>query len=611
MSITTRFTMIVTTWLTLWSAAYAQASNVSVSIMPGPATLSAGQSAQFAAKVAGTTNTAVKWSMTPNSGSLLNGLYTAPADIISPQTVTLTAASVADPTKSAVVSLVVGPIRQRVLPRRKVSVSVTPSSTSLNRGQSATFKARVSGTSDTAVIWSMGPRQFGRITDGVYQSPATVTVEQSVTVTATSVADPAAKASASIILKPVGVTIQPALVSLRAAASTTFVASVIGTTNTAVTWSLSSGMGSVANGAYTAPSMLGSPQTVTLKAASVVDPTRFAVATINLTPASAGLPITPHFGNDGSQLTSYVPGKSMFTRSLFFSLVPQLSQYVSAFKASQVNTLETGFYDPPGANYSSVTKWESDFNGAVSRIETAANVDGFNIILTGDEIARGSGAVYDAINGPSTAWTPDPLTYAFTWAKNLGKVIGVEMVDEISSQFAVPFPQGQLGQPNGPQQIACVNDLCTVTWPSPLVIENGDLTFLITGATSNPNLNRPVSKLYHQNAGFNNGFTFATEGIGTQTFTAATDPDLTLEMFASIAEPENTAGATDYIHNDAITQLMAHIDAVPGRPSVTWPAAAAAPGPNFGAWAGPGAADYGNHLLHLSWLQWSRWGVPS
>ena len=46
---------------------------------------------------------------------------------------------------------------------------------------------------------------------------------------------------------------------------------------------------------------------------------------------------------------------------------------------------------------------------------------------------------------------------------NLGKVIGVEMVDEISFQFSVPFPQGQLGQPNGPQQISCVNDLCTVT----------------------------------------------------------------------------------------------------------------------------------------------------
>jgi hypothetical protein len=596
MSRTTIFTTIVTTWLAMWPATYALAgtttpSNVSVSLEPGPATLAAGQSAQFTAKVGGTTNTAVKWSVTPNLGSLLNGLYTAPADIISPQTVTLTVASAADPTKSAAVSLIVGPIRQTGRPRRKVSVSVTPSSTSLNRGQSVTLKATVSGTSDTAVTWSLGPRQVGRITDGVYQAPANVAIEQMVTVIATSVADPAVKASASIVLKPVGVKIQPALVSLGAAASTTFVASVIGTTNTAVTWTLSSGIGSVANGAYTAPSTISSPQTVTLKAASVVDPTRFALATINLTPASAGLPITPHFGNDGSQLTSYVPGKSMFTRSLFFSLVPQLSEYVSAFKAAQLNTLETGFYNPPGNDYSSVTKWEAFFNGSVSPIETAANVDGFNIILTGDEIARGSGAVYDAVSGPSTAWTPDPITYAFTWAKNLGKVIGVEMVDEISFQFAVPFPQGQLGVPNGPTEIDCVSDVCAVTWPSPLVIENGDLTFLITGAISNPNLNRAMPNLYHQNAGFSNGFTFNTTGVGTQKFTASTDPNLTFQMLASPGALGPSG--TDYIHNDAISQLMAYINAVPGRPSVTWPAAAAAPGPNFGAWAGPGAADYG------------------
>jgi hypothetical protein len=413
-------------------------------------------------------------------------------------------------------------------------------------------------------------------------------------VTATSVADPTAAASATIVLKPVGVTIRPALVSLGAAASTAFAASVIGTNNPAVTWSLSSGAGRVVNGVYTAPSTISGTQTVRLKAASVVDPTRYAMATITLTSSQPGLPGTPHFGKDGSQLTSYVPGKSMFARSLFFSLVPELSQYVSAFKAAQLNTLETGFYLPPGNNYSSVTQWESDFNGFVSPIETAANVEGFNIILTGDDIARGSGAVYDAVSGPSTAWTPDPITYAFTWAKNLGKIIGVEMVDEISFQFAVPFVQGQLGQPNGPQQISCVVNLCTVTWPSQTVIENGDLTFLITGATSNPNLNRPVSALYHQNAGFNNGFTFQATGIGTQTFTAATDANLTFEMFASGAEPENTAGATNYIHNNAIGQIMSYIDAAPNRPSVTWPAAAAAPPANFGAWAGPGAADYGD-----------------
>lgn len=304
---------------------------------------------------------------------------------------------------------------------------------------------------------------------------------------------------------------------------------------------------------------------------------------------------TPHFGNDGSLLTSYVPGKSMFVRSVFMSLTANLSRYAAAFRAAQVNTLESGFYLSPN-NYTSSSRWESDFDGYLTpSIETAAS-DGFNIILTGDDIARGSNAVYDSVSGPSTQWNEDPITYAFAWAKNLGKVIGVEMVDEISSQFAVPFPEGQLGQPGGPQKITCVDDLCTVFWPSQAVVQNGALTFLITGATSNPNLNRPVTELYHQNSGFvfrpnanQDGFTFNSSGVGTQTFTAETDPNLTLQMFAAIGEGPS---GTDYIHNDAIRRIMSYVDTVPGRPAVTWPAAASAPAANFGAWASPGASDY-------------------
>jgi len=316
---------------------------------------------------------------------------------------------------------------------------------------------------------------------------------------------------------------------------------------------------------------------------------------------------TPHFGNDGSLLTTYVPGKSMFVRSLFVSLTPRFSQYAAAFHAAQINTLESGFYIPPnngGYNYTSMNRWESDFNGYLApAIEAAAN-DGFNIILTGDEIARGSDAVYDSASGPSTQWSEDPITYAFTWAKNLGKVIGVEMVDEISSQFAVPFPEGQLGQPGGPQKITCVDDLCTVSWPSQPVVQNGALLFLITGATSNLNLNRPVTELYHQNSGFvlslnenQDGFTFNSRGVGTQTFTAETDPNLTLQMFA--AGGEGPSG-TDYVHNDAIRRVMSFVDAVPGHPAVTWPAAASAPAANFGAWMAPGASDYND--LYYTYL---------
>jgi hypothetical protein len=564
-------------------------TGVTIGITPATMTLSPGQSAQFTAAVKGTTNTAVSWSLTPNMGSVVNGFYIAPANTTSKQTVTLTAVSAAEPSVSASVPLILQPVSTPAT----VSVSLSPGTASLTGGQSATFVPTVSGNSNQGVTWSLNP-QVGTITNGVYQAPAIIASKQTVTVTATSAANSAQTASATVSLQPVGVTVGPASASLGAGQSATFTASVTGSTNTAVTWSMVPVVGTLVGGVYTAPATISTAQTVTLTAASAADSTKTATAAISLTPAPSNLPNTPHFGNDGSQLTSYVPGKSMFVRSMFFSGVSDLPQYVNAFKAAKLNTLESGFYVDPLNNFSSAAAWQSYFNGYVSPIETAANVDGFNIILTGDDIARGSTAVYDAVSGPSTAWSPDPITYAFTWAKNLGKVIGVEMVDEITSQFGAPFPQGQLGQPGGPQQISCVNNLCTVTWPSQVVIQNGAEMFLITGATSNANLNRPVTNLYHQNAGFNNGFTFNATSVGTQTFTAATDPNLIMQMFAAVPEPQSTAGATGYIHNNAISQIMSYINAVPGRPSVTWPAGSDAPPANFGAWAGPGAADYGD-----------------
>jgi hypothetical protein len=566
---------------------------VSVSVLPGGAALNRGQSAIFTAKVSGTSEKQVTWSLSPQAGTIVNGVYQAPTIMTAPQTVTVTAKSLADPTVTASATIFL----------QLVKLVIGPASLSLEAGKSTTLTASVTGAANTAVSWSLSP-QVGTITNGVYQAPAIIPNQQDVTVTTTSVADSTKSASVILSLIPVGLTIRPALVSLAPAASASFAASVTGTSNAAVTWSLSSALGTVVSGVYTAPTMnptmhhdpsddpaWNMTQLVRLTATSVADSTKVATATIILAPNLANLPNTPHFGNDGSQLTNYAPGKSIFIRSMFFSRVSDFAQYVAPFKAAGINTVEGGFYVPPGNSFSSVTQWETAFNGANADVQ-AVIADGFNLIFTGDDIARGSGAVYDAISGPSTVWSPDPITYAFTWMKGLGKTIGVEMVDEISSQFAVPFPQGQLGSPNGPTQIACISDLCTVTWPSPLVIENGDLTFLITGAVSNANLNRAMPDLYKQNAGFSNGFTFNTTEVGTQTFSASTDPNLTFQMFASPGALGPSG--TGYIPNNAISQIMAYINAVSGRPSVTWPAAAAAPGPNFGAWAGPGAADYGD-----------------
>ena len=75
---------------------------VSVSINPASVNLKAGEAQQFAAILANAAGTGVIWSLSPDVGTISSsGLYVAPASIIVPLTVTVTATSVLDPSKSA------------------------------------------------------------------------------------------------------------------------------------------------------------------------------------------------------------------------------------------------------------------------------------------------------------------------------------------------------------------------------------------------------------------------------------------------------------------------------------------------------------------------------
>jgi len=256
------------------------APDVSVSIAPGSMTLGAGQSAQFTATVVGTPNPAVNWSLNPNIGSVSGGLYIAPASLASQQTVALIASSAVDPSKAASVTLILEP--------PVVSVSLSPGNAVLTGGQTAIFRPSVNGTSNTTLTWSLSPA-VGTIVDGIYQAPAVIASQQTVTVTATSLADPTKSASAWVTLQPIGVTVGPASVSLGVGGSATFTASVSGTGNAAVSWSLNPALGTILDGIYTAPASLSAAQTVTVMAASVVDPTKTASASISLTALSIGL----------------------------------------------------------------------------------------------------------------------------------------------------------------------------------------------------------------------------------------------------------------------------------------------------------------------------------
>src|SRR5712692_8655865 len=177
------------------------APSVSVSISPTGAALQVGHSQQFTATVSNTSNTAVTWLVNGTVGgdSTLGtisstGLYTAPSSVPSPSSVTVTAQSVADTSKSASATVNIS--------APPVSVAISPTGATLQVGHSQQFTATVSNTSNTAVTWLVngavgGDSTLGTISStGLYTAPASVPSPSSVTVTAQSVADTSKSASA-------------------------------------------------------------------------------------------------------------------------------------------------------------------------------------------------------------------------------------------------------------------------------------------------------------------------------------------------------------------------------------------------------------------------------
>ena len=85
-----------------------------------------------------------------------------------------------------------------------IAVAVSPLTATLTASQSQQFTASVSGTSNTAVAWSMSPSLGTLSSAGLYTAPATITAAQTVVIQATSAADGTTSATATVTLQPSG-----------------------------------------------------------------------------------------------------------------------------------------------------------------------------------------------------------------------------------------------------------------------------------------------------------------------------------------------------------------------------------------------------------------------
>lgn len=209
-----------------------------VTVSPPSASVPVGQRASFLATVSGTSNLDVTWTVNgvangnstigqicapssnpcaPPTGNETNIDFLAPSIQPQPNTVSLTATSVASPTSTSSAQITITPLP-------KVTVSIAPFYTFLDPSQQFQFLATVTGTTNQSVSWSVASAVLGQGCSGIscgsidgagnYTAPVTAPSPNAISIIATSAADPSASAAATVALLsgPVIETILPSSV---------------------------------------------------------------------------------------------------------------------------------------------------------------------------------------------------------------------------------------------------------------------------------------------------------------------------------------------------------------------------------------------------------------
>lgn len=175
-----------------------------VQLTPATATVAGGATQQFSAVVEGTNSPsqAVTYSYTPQpAGSSLSstGLFTAPAATASVQNFTITATSVADPTKFDTSTVQVPAAGAPTVN----SVTVSPATATVpgEGTQQLTATVNVSNGAAQTVTWSVSPVGATVSPTGLFTAPPAILFAQTFTVTATSTVD-GSKQGTSVITVP-------------------------------------------------------------------------------------------------------------------------------------------------------------------------------------------------------------------------------------------------------------------------------------------------------------------------------------------------------------------------------------------------------------------------
>ncbi|MCZ6653934.1 MAG: malectin domain-containing carbohydrate-binding protein, partial [Planctomycetota bacterium] len=463
-------------------------SGIAVEVSPTSVALADGQSQQFTATVSGTPNGAVTWSIDPAVGTISSGgLYTAPANVGVTQTVNVTASSVED-------TLALGGAVITLLPNDPIRVNtgggdytdpagqLWSTDTGFDGGGTFSTGASIAGTNTPelyqtehfasgtlryqfarangnyrvklkfAEIWftQAGERVFDVAINGQpvlsnfdivaeaggafaavdRQFPLIVSNDEIIIEFSGIVSNP--KISAIEILPDSGivVVVDPPSVTLTDGQSQQFTATVSGTPDGAVTWSITPAVGTILDGLYTAPASVGVSETVTVTAASVADPNQSGSGVVTLVPNdpirvnSGGGQYTDPASQVWSADTGFEGGGTFSTgTSIGGTDTPELYQTERWASGSLVYR-----FARPNADYQVTLKFaEIWFTSAGQRVFNAA-INGQPVLANFDIVAE-AGAAFTAVDRQfPVSVSGEEIVIEFTGVVSNPKISAIEIL---------------------------------------------------------------------------------------------------------------------------------------------------------------------------------------
>jgi hypothetical protein len=411
------------------SAAITITSDISLTITPNAAGVLLGATQGFQSSItsAGHPDTAVRWSISgracpANCGTVAtNGNYTAPQVLPSPASATLTAQSVADPSKQASASIIIS---------GSFSLLLSAPSTTQPGGTAtvvATLTPAAGSNPSTVLNWTLsGPGcsgsscgtlavvttqvQGGNVTaiSATYDAPTVAPSPNTVTVTVTPQADPSKVVQATIAIQSgAGVSLTPMTATLAANHRVTLTAQIGGTSNTAATWNVNGVAGgnatlglicvvgsnpcqsvtgtSTLQVDYLAPGTIPSPNPVSVQIVTVADATKFA---------SSQITILNHVA------VSVLPGSA--------TLSPLAIQ---AFTASVLGTAnQSVVWQVQGAGCAGGLCGSVDANGAYTAPLNAPSPDALQVVAVSSDDTTQSGQASVAISTGISILTLHPAS---------------------------------------------------------------------------------------------------------------------------------------------------------------------------------------------------------